>query len=769
MGWEDDPEVGDSPWDQDEEVGASKTASPIARQNASIAKPGTLEHDPDGPAHKYARPVLEALGMAGGAVLGMPLGPVGGAAGGALGYAGGDAAASLLERLVGERPPIQSLGQAGEETLKGVQTGGLMEAGGALVGKVIPKLLAPFANQYEGANRTVKEMAEEKGITLSPHEILQSRPLALAHKVLDNSLYTSGIVQREDVAKLAGLTKDWQRIRNSTGAPQRQRLAEIGTKIQDTIEKHLDKVGVHQEEVRAGLREDIMQSLGSPVTYKDLGQQTQKAITDLHQAKKGIENLAWEHARESVPEGARIENVNLRNTAAKIRKEYENFPSMLEEPLLKQLGDMGRSGNPEYDKLVSTIPDGLPVAVKNKLLAEVTKEQKPGWEVSSLLKLRSALSDHASSHHTGLQRGDASKGSADQYGKIYTELLKAVDKDIEAYGVKAGSDIAQRFAAARKLSGERMAFFNPKENPSVIKAITSEAETLHRMLIKPGNAAGYTQLKESIGEHSVKPIKQAFTNQLMGEGGKGAEGLSGLRNTLDRYGLQTLSEVYSDQEIKNLYHLADKSQWMKKSPVGNPFFRELVRSNPGQVAPAILSDTNTTAKVIRSFPEMKQPLRQAFIDGVHPNEQTPFPTQLTKMLNAYPKEVQAQLFSQEELRDFHQLARIIERTKGAVKMGENPSGSGQAVITAHQMGMAVQSPLKAAPTILTSTALAKLYLSKIGRKLLMEGLVPPTSAKRAAEVGTKIGAIIATDEADRIKAKNQQTKRTPITFDDEDE
>jgi hypothetical protein len=766
MGWEDDPEVGDSPWDHDEEIGAAKATSPIARQNASIAKPGTLEHDPDGMAHKYARPVLEALGMAGGAALGMPLGPIGGAAGGALGYAGGDAAASLLERLIGERPPIQSIGQAGQETLKGVQTGGLMEAGGALVGKVIPKILAPFANQYEGANRTVKEMAEEKGITLSPHEILQSRPLGLAHKVLDNSLYTSGIVQREDVVKLAGLTKEWQRIRSSTGAPQRQRLAEIGTKIQDTIEKHLDKVGVHQEEVRAGLREDIMQSLGSPVTYKDLGQQTQKAITDLHQAKKGIEGLAWEHYRDLIPENARTTNPHLQAASQKILKEYKDLPSFLDEPLIAQLKNAGSSGNPAYDAAVEEIKrqgwggKGLEL----QLASARNAHGEPGWNVKSLVKLRSLLSEKAAEHHSGIQQGNALKGSSDQYGKVYTELVKAADKDIEASGL----GLAEPLSIARKLSGERMSLLNPKENAYVVKALNADPQTLHKLLIQPGNAAGFTQLKEAIGEHGVRPIKQAFTNQLMGEGAKGVEGLAGLRNTLDRYGLQTLSEVYKPQEIKDLYHLADKSQWMKKSPVGNPFFRELVRSNPSQVAPAILSDTNTTAKVIRAFPQMKQPLRQAFIDGVHPNEQTPFPTQLTKMLNAYPKEVQAQLFSQEELRDFHQLARIIERTKGAVKMGENPSGSGQAVITAHQMGMAMQHPLKAAPTILTSTALAKLYLSKVGRKLLMEGLVPPASAKRAAEIGTKIGAIIATDEVDRIKAKNQQQKRTPITFDEDD-
>ncbi|MEQ1844279.1 MAG: hypothetical protein ABL983_01725 [Nitrospira sp.] len=745
-----------------------QSVSPITRQNASIAKPGTLEDDPDGPAHRYARPVLEALGMAGGAALSLPLGPIGAAAGGALGFAGGNAAASLLERLVGERPHIQSLKQAGQETLDSIKTGGLMEAGGAILGKVIPPVLAPFSKQFEGENKHIREMAEERGIKLDPHEVMQSRPIALGHKVLDNSLWTSGMIQRTELEKLGQLTKEWQKLREDVGAPQRQRLGEIGTKIQDTIEKSLDKIGIRQGELRDGMREDIMQQMGSPVTYKELGEKTQSFIKDLHKAKKDIEGLAWEHAREAIPEGARTANTNLKATAEKITKEYQDFPSFLEEPIMKQMKDLTKSGNPAYDRLVETIPQGLPPKVQEKLMAEITQVQKPGWDVRSLLKLRSTLSDAAAEHHTGIQRGDIAKGSSDRYGKIYTELIKSVDKDLEGYGIKEGSDLGERLKVARSLTGERASFFNKKENPSVMKALNSSAETLHKVLIQPGNAAGYTELKGVLGDTGVKPIKQAFTNHLMGEGGKGAEGLAGLRNTLDRYGNQTLAEVYSPQEIKDLYHMADKSQWMKKSPVGNPFFRELVRSNPSQVAPAILTDTNTTAKVLRQFPVMKPHLRQAFVDGVHPRENTPFPTNLITTLNQYPKEVQKQLFTHDELVDFHQLAKIIERAKGSVKLAENPSGTAQAVISATQMGMTLHHPLRGTAEAIGGRALTRMYLSKAGRKLLMEGLVPRKTAKEAIEIGTKIGSIIVNDEVDRMETRGKQTPtRAPITFDDE--
>jgi hypothetical protein len=735
-----------------------------------IAKPGTLENDPDGPVHKYVRPGLEAIGMAGGAVLGAPVGgPYGAVAGGALGYAAGDATASLVERLAGERPPIRSLEQAGKETLEGVKSGTIMEALGLGMGKIIPPILAPFAKQFEGENRSIRQAAEERGITLDPHEVMQSRPLALGHKVLENVPFTSGMIQRSEVQKLQALTKEWQSLREKTGAPDRQRMGDLGRKIQDVIESSLDKAGVRQQEVREQMREKIMQDLGSPVSYKDLGNQVQRNLEEIYQGKKAVEGLAWEHARSLIEPNARHEASHLNEFAKQTIKDYELYPSMLDEPVVKQLKDMMKSGNPKYDALIATIPEGMGEKAKQQFIKSILKEEQPGWPVQSLLKLRSALSDAASSHHSGIQQGNMAQGSLDKYGKLYKDAMSAIDKDIEAYGAKSGSDIATALSIARKTSGDRLSFFNPKENEAIAKAMATDAEVIHKALIQPGNAAGFSELKQVAGEKVTQPIKQAFTNHLMGEGGKGTGGLAGLRNTLDRYGRQTLSEVYSPQEVKDLYHLADKSQWMKKNPIGNPFFREMVKSNPSQVAPAILSDGATTAKTLRSFPEMRPHLRQAFVDGIHSNESTPFPTKMIQTINAYPKDVQRQLFSNEELQDFHQLARIIERTKGTVKLAENPSGTAQNLVTFTTAGALIKHPLANAPQALGTAAVAKLYLSKLGRKFLMEGLVTPATSRLAAEIGTKIGAIMAADEAGNIKEKQKKpTRFTPVPFEDEE-
>jgi len=717
----------------------------------ALSRPGTMQPNEEGPVHKYVRPGLEALGMAGGALVGTPLGPLGTAGGGALGFAGGDALASLAERAAGERPPVQSIAQAGRETLDSLAKGGLMEAGGRLIGKVAEKVAAPFAARYAGENQAIDEAAQQHGITLDPHEVLQSRPLALAHKTLEKIPYVSGMIQRGEQAKLGALTKEWTALRDRVGAPDRERLGEIGTKIQDQVDRHLDALGVRQEAIRNQMRDEVLQSVGSPVTYRALGDTTQKAIIERHQALKDVENAAWDYARQGVPEEGRVINTNLSTVARGVKKEYENFPSFLDEPLIKQLTDVSKSGNPAYDRAVevakSIVPEGLPKAMRDKIIQdEIARSgEQPGWSVGSLLKLRSALSDQIAAHHTGLQRGDAAKGSADQYGRIYTKLIKAVDDDLQSFADSSGSDIANRFKLARVTSGERLSLFNPKDNPWVAKAIEGDAATLDKTLIRPGNAAGYTALKEKVGEAAARPVKQAFTNRLLDVGGKESEGLTGLQSTLNRYGRQTLAEVYTEPEVTQLYDLADKANWMKKSPIGNPFFRELVKTAPTKVAPTILEHPELTSKTLRTFPTMRQPLRQAFMEGVHPNEKTPFPTRLVDTLNAYPPEVQRQLFSQEELRDFHQLAKVIARTKGTVAMAENPSGTAQGIIAYGEMGMMLKHPLSSAPHVLGTTALAKLYLSKTGRKYLLQGLTTPQNAEGAARLATNIAGITGMD------------------------
>lgn len=102
----------------------------LENKNAKAApQPGFLERHAQ-QISSMARPALEAGGMlAGGALAGgaaLPLGPAAipaAAVGTGLGFAGGKAAADLLDRGLGVKPPIASAGEAVKETAKDLTQG----------------------------------------------------------------------------------------------------------------------------------------------------------------------------------------------------------------------------------------------------------------------------------------------------------------------------------------------------------------------------------------------------------------------------------------------------------------------------------------------------------------------------------------------------------------------------------------------------------------------------------------------------------------------
>ena len=734
--------------------------------NPKIASPGKKELDESGPVHTYVRPLLEGGGMIAGGMAGAasPL-PGGAMIGGALGYGLGDTASSFLERMAGERPPVASVQQGVAEAGKSLLMGGAIEQVGGIAGKLLGPLAAkvagPFQKQYEGLPQTLDEMAQSKGITLDPHEILQSRPVAIGHKLLENVPYTSGLIQRKEEEKLKGLTKEWARIKTATGTIDRQRIGETGQKIQDTIEKELDRIGMRQGELRDQARDTILQRTGSSVSYKELGEQTQTAITQHHQGLKDLENLAWDAARSSVPQETVVgKTPTMQQVATEIKDRYINIPKFVDENLLAKLNNIKGSGNAKYDALLEqaqkAVPEGLNPTLRKTLIDQYMGEVKPGWRVADLVTLRSELSGLASEHHSGLARGDAAKGSSDTYGKIYLELRNAVDTELERFSASHGGDTADLFAAARAATGTRKSLFNAKEHPGVARAIMNDPSQIATSLIRPGSAAGYTELRNLVGPAASTPVKQSFTNSLMNVGGKEADGLPGLRRRLDQYGSQTLAEVYSPKELNDLYHLANQSTWMAHSPIGNPLFRQLVKEAPSKVAPTILGHPELTEKVLRQFPAMKQDLRLSFMEGIKPNENTLFPTRMLEHLNAYPAKVQQQLWSKQELKDFYDMAQIVERTKGTVKLAENPSGTATPLIAFSTAGAMLRHPIAAMPFALTSRSLAKIYLSPLGRTYLLEGLTTSSKASQAASLGTKILGIAGVDMTREAQANRRR-------------
>lgn len=129
---------------------------------------------------KYARPVLEGGGAAGGAVLGAaaaaPTGPgaaVAGVAGGTLGYAIGKRGADILDEYLGVREP-KNLKDTMVETAKDLRTGATLEMGGQVIGAAMVPVLRGGKWAFEKAAESSRSLFSRKGYEESAGRVLRA-------------------------------------------------------------------------------------------------------------------------------------------------------------------------------------------------------------------------------------------------------------------------------------------------------------------------------------------------------------------------------------------------------------------------------------------------------------------------------------------------------------------------------------------------------------------------------------------------------------------
>ena len=119
-----------------EVVGAS-AAPAAAKPKFDPSKPFEPVTDKSSTAMKIIRPVMEGGGAAVGTLVGAAAGGAGAPVGGALGYAAGKVGADLLERGMGDKPPIETPGQAVTETADALGAGMMAESGAKIIGSAV--------------------------------------------------------------------------------------------------------------------------------------------------------------------------------------------------------------------------------------------------------------------------------------------------------------------------------------------------------------------------------------------------------------------------------------------------------------------------------------------------------------------------------------------------------------------------------------------------------------------------------------------------------
>lgn len=185
--------------------------------------------------------------------------------------------------------------------------------------------------------------------------------------------------------------------------------------------------------------------------------------------------------------------------------------------------------------------------------------------------------------------------------------------------------------------------------------------------------------------------------------------------------------------------------------------KQMLRTDPGKVVdtvfkPGAVIPIRAVKRALGGDKTGFTALKKQFVEKILPEVGDNFnPTEFQKLLDKYGEPTLREIFSKEELMQFKGLAKVSARAQEAARL-QGTQGSAR-INTALASGgvaggMIMANPLLGIPgavgVVLGPKALAELYLSDAGRKMLMEGFTvkvgTPQAAKLAAQVTGFLGA-----------------------------
>jgi hypothetical protein len=166
--WEDyaqaKPQDASAPW-----LDYQQSAAPATDTTPPAAQPYQRQPTIGERVKSVAYPVMEAVGAAGGGIIGTGVGPAGTVAGSALGYAGVKGLENIIDQYTGGAQP-ETLGQAAARTARDVATGATYEMGGQVLGKgasaaagLFSKSTAPTVQDLKTASSAAYDRAKQSG------------------------------------------------------------------------------------------------------------------------------------------------------------------------------------------------------------------------------------------------------------------------------------------------------------------------------------------------------------------------------------------------------------------------------------------------------------------------------------------------------------------------------------------------------------------------------------------------------------------------------
>ncbi len=622
-----------------------------------------------------------------------------------------------------------------------------METGGQLVGRGVQavgqKVLAPF-KESTLKSQTVEELAKSKRVDLTPAEITGSRPLSLVESALSFTPGSSGVMQRQKMKQLEELVTLRENLLNkiSEGRINPRSLEQVGMDVKGTIDDVISGVKTKSAEESIVLKNNILRTLGSNETYESLGMTAQQVMAKRSSeiAKKGeaLYNRVWQSVKEdiSLPSFQKTANDFL-------KKELAKPESLQNKQLVSVLEDL--SGGKSPYNLEAYAPE-----IRSQIEAQLKEQAIRGYSPQTIQGIRSELNDRIISHDMAykVQQGGGQKMIGTAEGGVYKQLRKSLENDLDKYFKETGTEEAKKtWDVAQAFWREGKQTFN---NPAILRTMKTNPEKVIDMVFTPGSVTPIQQLKRAVGDTEFNNLKQGFTSKIFDKAAKGEFSWEKISKELDRYGDQTLGQIYSPQEIASLRKAI--SQGIKTdNPFIDPYLQKLLRhSSPETLFNVVFKPNNSEAvfaiqRIVPKevFQDAKRILTEKMLAVNEFGLYRPFKgvSNFTK----FDDDTLKTIYKFDELKDLRDLISISKRSLGAERIAGNPSGTAQSIITFESGRAVLRHPGSGSTYIILPNAIARLYLSQTGRKYFTSGFKLPGNLPSAASLATKLISIISGD------------------------
>ena len=112
------------------------------------------------------------------------------------------------------------------------------------------------------------------------------------------------------------------------------------------------------------------------------------------------------------------------------------------------------------------------------------------------------------------------------------------------------------------------------------------------MLLQSKDLQGIRQLKTVMGK-GFDGVEEALVNQVLGVGKEGTVSAASIRGQLNQMPKETASTILGAGKIKQLRALATQIENVDATAIQNPFFKQLLRSNPAKVVGLVVKPGET--------------------------------------------------------------------------------------------------------------------------------------------------------------------------------